>query len=181
MKQTTKKVAMTAEEKVFNLCKESANNSVNGYTFSIKEVCQMARKKYKMNKQMVGDLLNILTAEHPMRKGSDADTVILTELMPKEENPTTEKKQPKHVLTECEVINLEAQKLARRLFPDFKKFVFLRYDETNATEYKNSDEALKAKADMNNLLYVVKVSEGVQYAGKTRVEAYQNFLNAHAK
>ena len=317
MKQTEKKVAMTTDEKVFNLCVESAKQSKNGYTFNLKDVWQAARKKYKMAKQNVLGAFDIIIKEHEIQKVGEGPSELfaIVELMPKEKKveltpimkqyidlkakhpdalllfrcgdfyetykedaekiskilgitltkssktkdeqgkplvmagfpyhaidtylpkliragqrvaicdqleapkqtakrgiselvspgtaaekqqsfhrqtkvegtgatspKSTEKpsKEPKHVLTECEVINLKAQKLARQLYAEFKRFTFARFDATTNKEYKNADDAIRGKADMNNLLYVIKVVEGVQYTGKTRIEAYQNFLNAAA-
>ena len=175
MKETSKKVAMTAEEKVFNLCVESAKQSKSGYNFNLKDVWTAARKKYKLAKQDVIDAMDAIAREHEIKKVGEGPSVLFTlvELMPKEE-----KKQPKHVLTECEIINLKAQKLARQLFGEkFTRFSFTRFDATSEKEYKNADEAIRAKADMNNLLYVVNVVEGVEFMAKTRVAAYQKFLD----
>jgi len=281
-----KKSVMTMDEKIFNLCVESAKNSKNGYTFDLKEVWQTARKKYKVAKQAVIDAFEIITKEHEVKKGETEGTFVLVELMPKEEKKESdrmkrfcelkkkhsdaillfrcgdfyealeddavecakilgitltksektgermagfpfhaldtylpklvrsgkrcaiveeldakpavqkfekaehpgevkevkeEKKQPKHVLTECEVINLKAQKAARELYPNtFTRFGFARLDSTSGKEFKNADDAIRGKADMNNLLYVIKVVEGVQYTGTTRINAYENFLAAVA-
>lgn len=97
----------------------------------------------------------------------------------KKQKVVKEKNEPKHNLTECEIINLKAQKKARELYPDtFTRFSFARLDATSNKEYKNADDAIRSKADMNNLLYIIKVVEGVQYTGKTRINAYENFLAA---
>ena len=294
MKKTEKKVTQTTDEKVFNLCVESAKQSENGYTFDLKAVWQAARLKYKMAKQTVIDVFEIITKEHEVKKGEQEGQFVLTELMPKpdpvmlhwqqlkENNPeaillfrcgdfyeaynedATEcakilgitltqakdgrkmagfpyhaldtylpklvragkrcaicddianpkakarkfeaaekegevkevKKEKKEApvlaegedrprgygrfLTDCEIINIKAKKLARKLYPEFKSFGFARYDETNNKEYKNQGEALRAKADMNNLKHTLKVVDGVHFTGATRIEAYQNFLNAMA-
>lgn len=256
---------MTIEEKIFNLCVESAKNGKGGYTFDLKDVWQSARKKYKVAKQTVIDTFDLIIKEHEIKKGEAEGIFELVELMPKEskvlkhyrylkakhvdallllrcgdfyetyeedakecanllgitltvdniskvkmagfphyaldtylpkliragkrvaicdelELPAKikkEKKEPKHQLTECEIINLKAQKKARELYPDtFTRFSFARLDTTNNKEYKNADDAIRSKADMNNLLYVIKVAEGVQYTGKTRINAYENFLAA---
>ncbi len=184
---------MTMDEKIFNLCVESAKNSKNGYTFDLKEVWQTARKKYKVAKQAVIDAFDVITKEHEVKKGETEGTFVLVELMPKEpkvkksEKPGNVKevkseqqqKEVKHVLTECEVINLRAQKKARELYPDtFTRFGFARLDATSNKEFKNADDAIRGKADMNNLLYVIKVVDGVQYTGTSRINAYENFLAA---
>lgn len=83
-------------------------------------------------------------------------------------------------LTPCEIINLDAQKKARELYPEqFKRFGFFRFDTTNQKVYKNADEAIRAKADMNNLAYGIEVVEGVRYTGTSRINAYENFLTAN--
>ena len=111
-----------------------------------------------------------------IRKVEQADTEADKKGMVKE----VKEQQPKHTLTECEVINLKAQKLARQLYPEFKRFTFARFDATSEKEYKNADDAIRGKADMSNLLYIIKVIEGVQYTGATRIAAYQAFLDAQA-
>ena len=267
-----KNVTMTMDEKIFNLCVESAKQSKSGYTFNLKDVWQSARKKYKMAKQDVIDAFGVITKEHEVLKGSEEGMFELVELMPqtlrtfhdlKKKHPDAlllfrcgdfyelygedakeaakilaitltennkgykmagfphyaldtylpklvrsgkrcaicddistpakikkfdkaekqgevkevKEKQPKHVLTECEVINLKAQKLARELYPDqFTRFGFARLDATTNKEFKNADDAIRGKADMSKLLYVIKVVEGVQYTGTTRINAYENFL-----
>lgn len=274
-----KNTTMTMEAKIFNLCVESAKNGKGGYTFDLKDVWQSARKKYKVAKQTVIDIFDLIIKEHEIKKGEVEGTFELVELMPKEskvlkqyrdlkakhidvllllgcgdfycayeedakvcahllgitltvdskskvkmagfprhaldtylpkliragkrvaicddiEQPSKikkeekfendkkqkvvkEKNEPKHKLTECEIINLKAQKKARELYPDtFTRFSFARLDATSNKEYKNADDAIRSKADMNNLLYVIKVAEGVQYTGKTRINAYENFLAA---
>lgn len=101
---------------------------------------------------------------------------------PKAEEVTEEKKVWRGYgrdLTECEIVNLKAQAKARALYPEqFKRFGFARFDSTNSKEYKNVGEAKRNKADMNNLLYMIKVVDGVQFTGSTRINAYENFLNA---
>lgn len=90
-----------------------------------------------------------------------------------------EKKNVKHVLTPCEVINLKAQKKARELYPEqFTRFGFARLDSASGKEFKNADDAIRGKADMNALLYMIKVVDGVQFTGATRIDAYEKFLDA---
>jgi DNA mismatch repair ATPase MutS len=97
----------------------------------------------------------------------------------KKSDEPKQKKEVKHELTPCEIINLNAQKKARELYPDqFKRFVFFRIDTTSQKEYKNADEAIRAKADMNNLAYGIEVVSGVRYTGTSRINAYENFLAA---
>lgn len=297
MKKTVKKVTMTTDEKVFNLCVESAKNSKNGYTFDLKDVWKAARLKYKLAKQTVIDAFEILVKEHEIKKVGEGPSNLfsLVELMPKEEKkaePTPIMKQfrelkakhpdalilfrcgdfyetynedaekcgrilgitvrkyhetetndikvagfPYHALdtylpklvragyrvaicdqledpkltakrgiteivepkkepekgvtngegerprgygrflTDCEIANREAKKLAKKLFSDFVRFEFSRYDETNNVSYKNQSEAVRAKADMDNLKHSVKIVEGVYFTGETRLEAYEKFLN----
>lgn len=275
MKKSEKKVTMTTDEKVFNLCVESAKQSENGYTFDLKAVWTAARLKYKMKKQTVLDVLKIIADEHGIKEGKQEGSFILTELIPQEVELTPRMKQwqemkakhpdavllfrcgdfyesyeedaevcakvlgiiltkdnstgrqithfPHHALdvylpkliragkrvaicdelespkkavkkeskeeqrprgygrflTDCEVVNLKAQQKARDLFPNtFSRFSFARLDATTNKEYKNASEAHKGKADMSNLLYVIKVVDGVQYTGKTRIGAYESFLAA---
>ncbi len=87
MKKTVKKVIMTTDEKVFNLCVESAKNSKNGYTFDLKDVWKAARLKYKLAKQTVIDAFEILVKEHEIKKVGEGPSNLfsLVELMPKEE------------------------------------------------------------------------------------------------
>lgn len=288
MNKTEKKVTLTTDEKVFNLCVESAKQSENGYTFDLKAVWQAARLKYKMAKRTVIDAMQEVAKEHEIKKGDQEGQFVLVELMPKpepememmlqmtklkekhpdaillfrcgdfyeaynedavvcaevlgitltakdnrkmagfphhtldtylpklvragkriaicddikkptklvkrgiteqatakpaEEPTATDENRPRgygRFLTDCEIINIKAKKLARKLYPEFKSFGFARYDETNNKEYKNQGEALRAKADMNNLKHTLKVVDGVHFTGTTRIEAYQNFLNAMA-
>ena len=295
MKQTEKKVAMTTDEKVFNLCVESAKQSKNGYTFNLKDVWQAARKKYKLAKQDVIDAMDAIAKEHEIKKVGEGPSNLfaLVELMPKEEKkaePTPIMKQfcelkakhpdalilfrcgdfyetyehdaevcakelgitltkrssddtkmagfPYHALdtylpkliraghrvaicdqledpkltkklekrgitemveskkeekedapvkekkgaypfTPCEIAQFNARKEAQKRYgAKFSNFAFARVDTTTNKEYKNSTEAKKAKANMDNLLYLVKVVEGVEFSGRTRIEAYENFLNS---
>ena len=70
------------DEKIFNLCVESAKQSKSGYTFNLKDVWQSARKKYKMAKQDVIDAFGVITKEHEVLKGSEEGMFELVELMP---------------------------------------------------------------------------------------------------
>jgi len=281
MKTTKKKVVMTTDEKVFNLCVESAKQSSNGYTFDLKAVWQAARKKYKMTKQTVLDALKVIASEHEVKMVDENTSLFsLVELMPQkkvtEQFATFKKKHPGALLlfrkndyyiayeedaekisntigialkhqdggvkvaefphyaldtylpklvrsgervaiceqrdvrieearpqepcdgtgaptpehlktlrekkgsypnTPCEIAQYNARKIARKEYGEkFVNFSFARLDNTSGKEYKNASEALRSHADMNNLLYVVKVVDGVEFTGKTRIEAYENFM-----
>ena len=149
MKKTVKKVTMTTDEKVFNLCVESAKNSKNGYTFDLKDVWKAARLKYKLAKQTVIDAFEILVKEHEIKKVGEGPSNLfsLVELMPKEEKkaePTPIMKQfrelkAKHpdalILFRCgdfyETYNEDAEKCGRIL-----GIIVRKYHETEANDIK---------------------------------------------
>lgn len=183
MEKKEKKVVLTTDEKVFNLCVESAKQSGNGFTFDLKGVWTAARLKYKMAKQTVLDAMESVAKEHEIKKCDEEGKFILVELMPKpkaepvKEKPAKEKKGT-YPCTPCEIAQFNARKLARKVFGEkFTNFAYSRYDATNKKEYGNASEAKRDKADMDNLLYVVIVVDGVEYMAETRIEAYQKFLD----
>ena len=149
MKKTVKKVIMTTDEKVFNLCVESAKNSKNGYTFDLKDVWKAARLKYKLAKQTVIDAFEILVKEHEIKKVGEGPSNLfsLVELMPKEEKkaePTPIMKQfrelkAKHpdalILFRCgdfyETYDNDAEDCGRIL-----GIIVRKYHETEANDIK---------------------------------------------
>ena len=149
MKKTVKKVTMTTDEKVFNLCVESAKNSKNGYTFDLKDVWKAARLKYKLAKQTVIDAFEILVKEHEIKKVGEGPSNLfsLVELMPKEEKkaePTPIMKQfrelkAKHpdalILFRCgdfyETYDNDAEDCGRIL-----GIIVRKYHETEANDIK---------------------------------------------
>lgn len=198
-----KKVIKTTEEKVFNLCVESAKRSESGYTFDLKEVWQAARIRIKLNKQQVMDSMEIIAKEHEIKNGDKEGTYVIVELMPKEEEapkpfvqveeeiiePAEETGAPTPEHTDelasentanYNALYHKARYIAIKRVKGFTSFTLVRYDATNNMEYKNYRDAARNKADMNNLLFRVKVVDDLWFTARTRIEAYQNFLSQMA-
>ena len=168
----TSKAAKSAEA-VVEAAKANIEEAAAAAAETAKEVRKVTEEKVKKVKKAVEPKVK------EVKEAAEKKT--RTVRAKKEAAPKKEAKKPKHVLTECEVINLKAQKKARELYPDtFTRFGFARLDTTTNKEFRNADDAIRGKADMNNLVYVIKVVEGVQYTGKTRINAYENFLAAVA-